>query len=96
MNNDYGVDTDQLRTMAAGAAQVADDFGSTRVSHPTSLGHEGIEEAVSYFTEKWGSGLQTRIDEMTEFADKLKNTARIFDDGQNAAQREMDSLIWDQ
>ncbi len=95
MDDDYGVDTDQLRVMAAGAAQVAAGFGSTRVSHPTSLGHAGIEEAVGFFTEKWGTGLRGRVDELTEFSGKLANTARIFDEGQNAAQRELDSLIWD-
>lgn len=95
MSNDYGVDTDQLRDMASKTVQVAEDFGSADVSHPTTLGHAGIEEAVGYFVEKWGVGLQTRVDELNDFSDKLTTTARIFDEGQDAAKQEVDSLLWD-
>lgn len=95
MSSDYGVDTDQLRVMASKTLQVAEDFGSTTVSRPTALGHAGMTDAVSFFSEKWGAGLQTRVDELGEFADKLTTTARIFDEGQDAGKREMDSLIWD-
>ena len=94
MSGDYGVDTDQLRLMASRTVQVAEDFRSTRVPLPTTLGHSRIEDAVSFFTEKWGAGLQTRVDELDEFADKLKTTARVFDQGQDASRAEMDSLIW--
>jgi len=95
VSSDYGVDTDQLRAMASKTVQVVEDFGSTEVSRSTTLGHAGIADAVSFFSEKWGVGLQTRIDELTEFSDKLTITARIFDEGQDAGKREMDSLIWD-
>jgi len=95
MDNDYGVDTEQLRAMSSKTLQVAEDFGSTEVSRPASLGHAGITEAVSFFAEKWDVGLQSRVDELNEFSDKLTTTARIFDEGQDAGKREMDSLIWD-
>ncbi|MFT4156466.1 MAG: hypothetical protein QM630_00835 [Microbacterium sp.] len=89
------IDTDQLRVMASKTVQVADDFGDTEVSCPTSLGHAGMTEAVSFFSEKWGVGLKTRVDELGEFAEKLETTARIFDEGHDAGKRELDSLIWD-
>jgi len=95
MGSDYGVDTDQLRVMASKTVQVAEDFGSTTVPRPTTLGHAGITDAVGFFSEKWGVGLQTRVDELGDFSDKLTTTARIFDEGQDAGKREMDSLIWD-
>ncbi|MFT4259812.1 hypothetical protein [Microbacterium sp.] len=89
------MDTDQLRAMASKTVRVAEDFGSTAVPRPTTLGHAGITEAVAFFADKWGTGLQTRVDELNEFSDKLTTTARIFDEGQNAGTVEMDSLIWD-
>lgn len=95
MGDDYEVDTDLLRSMASKTVQVAQDFGSTRVSHTTALGRAQIESAVDFFTEKWNAGLQLRVDELDEFAKKLKTTARIFDEGQDASRAEMDSLIWD-
>ena len=81
--------------MASKTTQVAEDFGSTRVTHPTTLGHARVEDAVEYFTQKWDAGLQTRVDELEGFAGKLKSTARVFDQGQDASRAEMDSLIWD-
>lgn len=95
VSDDYAVDTDQLRLMASRTVQVAEDFGSARVALPTTLGHEAITDAVDFFAEKWGAGLQTRVDELGEFSDKLKTTARVFDEGQDASRAEMDSLIWD-
>lgn len=52
VSSDYGVDTDQLRAMASKTVQVVEDFGSTEVSRPTTLGHAGIADAVSFFSEK--------------------------------------------
>ncbi|MDR2322303.1 hypothetical protein ACIPY5_17535 [Microbacterium sp. NPDC089698] len=95
MGADYGVDTDQLRAMASKTVRIAEDFGSTDLPRPAALHHAEITEAVRCFTEKWGIGLQTRVGELNDFADKLKTTARIFDEGQDAGKHEMDSLIWD-
>lgn len=40
MSQDYEVDTDVLRTMAAKTRRIISDVGATDLTPPTSAGHE--------------------------------------------------------
>ncbi|AMG84642.1 MULTISPECIES: hypothetical protein [Microbacterium] len=42
MSQDYEVDTDVLRTMAAKTRRIVADIGATDLTPPTSAGHEWV------------------------------------------------------
>ncbi|MGN8026866.1 hypothetical protein [Microbacterium sp. 22242] len=94
MDRDYEVDTDVLRAMAAGARRAADGFGTTRIVNPTAVGHPGVRATVDQFSTAWTKGLSDRLDDVDDFARRLATTARIFDEGQDAAKAELDAQIW--
>lgn len=94
MDADYEVDTDVLRDMASAARAAAGRFGSTRIACPSSVGDRGVSAAAHRFATAWSQGLTDRVDDVDDFARRLDTTARIFEDGQNAAKAELDVEIW--
>ncbi|KHK95866.1 hypothetical protein LK09_17765 [Microbacterium mangrovi] len=94
MDPDYEVDTDVLRTMARDARAAANRFGSIRIACPSSVGDRGVSAAAHRFSTAWSQGLTDRVDDIDDFARRLDTTARLFEEGQNAAKAELDGEIW--
>jgi len=91
----YDVDTDVLRAMASKVGRIVGELGSTAVAAPGDAGHEWVIDAAAGFGTAWSDGLSTRVSDSEDFADRLRTTARVFDEGTDAAKAEVDALIWD-
>lgn len=96
MSQDYEVDTDVLRAMAAKTRGIVGDVGSTDLAPPTSAGHEWVVAAAERFAAAWCAGLAARVTDTDDFTDRLATTARIFDEGTDAAKAEVDAMIWEE
>lgn len=96
MSRDYEIDTDVLRAMATKARRTIADLGETEVTAPGDAGHEWVVSAASGFAAAWSEGLSARTKDSYDFADRLDTTARVFDEGTDAAKSEVDAMIWDQ
>lgn len=81
--------------MASKVRRIVGELGSTRVSAPGDAGHEWVIEAAAGFSTAWSEGLSARATDSEDFADRLRTTARVFDEGTDAARAEVDALIWD-
>ncbi len=95
MQRDYDVDTDVLRSMATRARHVVTELDGDRVAAPANAGHEWVAAASADFAEAWSTGLADRVTDSYDFADRLDTTARVFDEGTDAARAEIDAMIWD-
>lgn len=62
---------------------------------PDGAGHEWVVEAASGFGSAWSDGLSARVADTEDFANRLRTTARVFDEGTDAAKAEIDAMIWD-
>lgn len=91
----YDVDTDVLRAMASKARRIVGELGSTEVAAPVDAGHEWVITAAAGFSTAWSDRLSARVSDSEDFADRLRTTARVFDEGTDAAKAEVDALIWD-
>lgn len=80
--------------MAKSARRGVEDFGASDIDRPTGLGHEWMDGAAADFSAAWTTGLSSRVTDTEDFADRLDTTARVFDDGTNAAAAEIDAMIW--
>jgi hypothetical protein len=90
----YDVDTDVLRAMASKARRLVGELESTEVAAPGDAGHEWVTGAAADFHTAWSDGLSARVSDTEDFADRLRTTARIFDEGTDAAKAEVDAMIW--
>nr|WP_201470324.1 hypothetical protein [Microbacterium hydrocarbonoxydans] len=90
----YDVGTDVLRAMASKARRIVGELGSTEVSAPGDAGHEWVVAAAAGFGAAWSDGLSARVTDCEDFADRLGTTARVFDEGTDAAKAEVDAMIW--
>ncbi len=61
---------------------------------PDDAGHEWVVAAASGFCSAWADGLSARVNDTEDFAGRLNMTARVFDDGTDAAKAEVDAMIW--
>lgn len=95
MSHDYDIDTDVLRVMAARARRAVAELGSLQVAGPVDVGHEWVASAAAGFGAAWSAGLSARVADTEDFADRLGTTARVFDEGTDAARAEIDAMIWD-
>ncbi|PKI91149.1 hypothetical protein CW368_07775 [Actinomycetales bacterium SN12] len=95
MSQDYEIDTDVLRTMATKARGAVDSLGSSEVTQPKDPGHEWVTSAAAGFSASWSEGLTDRVTDTEDFADRLDTTARVFDEGTDAAKAEIDAMIWE-
>ncbi|MBC6496238.1 MULTISPECIES: hypothetical protein [unclassified Microbacterium] len=91
----YEVDTDVLRAMASKARRIVGELGSSDAAKPADAGHEWVVAAATRFSSAWSDGLCVRVADTEDFADRLSTTARIFDEGTDAAKVEVDAMIWD-
>lgn len=91
----YDVDTDVLRAMASKARRIVGGLTSSEVMKPGDAGHEWVAAAAAGFSTAWSDGLVTRVADTDDFADRLGTTARVFDEGTDAAKAEVDAMIWD-
>ncbi|MEZ0142324.1 MULTISPECIES: hypothetical protein [unclassified Microbacterium] len=96
MSQDYEVDTDVLRAMAAKTRSIIADVGATDLTPPTSAGHEWVVAASERFAETWSAGLAARVTVSDDFTERLATTARVFDEGTDAAKAEVDAMIWEE
>lgn len=90
----YDVDTDVLRAMASKARRIVSALGSSEVMKPGDAGHEWVVAAAAGFSTAWSDGLSARVTDTDDFADRLGTTARVFDEGTDAAKAEVDAMIW--
>lgn len=90
----YDVDTDVLRAMASKARRTVEELGSSEVTKPGDAGHEWVVAAAEGFSTAWSDGLSARVTDTENFADRLGTTARVFDEGTDAAKAEVDAMIW--
>lgn len=95
MVQDYDVDTDVLRTMASSARGAAGGLSVAELSVPADSGHEWIDRAAADVAAAWDAGLVARVADTDDFADRLENTARVFDEGTDAARAEIDAMLWE-
>jgi len=95
MARDYEIDTDVLRAMSTKARRAVVALGSSEIAEPADAGHEWIIAAAADFGTKWSSGLTARVADGEDFADRLDTTARVFEEGTDAAKAEVDAMIWD-
>lgn len=91
MSQDYEIDTDMLRTKAR---RTVGELSSTEVTKPADAGHEWVVAAAKGFGTAWSDGFLSRVADTEDFADKLGTTARVFDEGTDAAKAEVDAMIW--
>ena len=94
MSQGFDVDTEVLRTMAVKVRRVVCDLSSTALKEPADAGHDWVVDAGAGFSAAWTQGLSARVTDSEDFADRLDETARIFDEGDDAAKAELDALIW--
>lgn len=88
------VETDELREWARKADAVRADFGSAVVAKSSGLGTEWVDEAVARFGESWSLALSRRLNDVDMFAENLRQTADVFDRGDDASRSELDQMIW--
>lgn len=90
----YDVDTGVLRAMASKARRTVGELRSSEVTKPGDAGHEWVVAAAAGFSTAWSDGLSDRVTDTEDFADRLGTTARVFDEGTDAAKAEVDAMIW--
>lgn len=95
MSQDYEIDTDVLRVMAAKARRTVADLDVSALTEPADPGHEWVVTAAAGFSAAWSQGLTARVTDTEDFADRLDTTARVFDEGTDAARAEVDGMIWE-
>jgi hypothetical protein len=95
MSQDYEIDTDVLRAMATKTRSIVAELGSTDVPDTAEAGHEWVTTAAAGFSASWSEGLTARSTDADDFAERLATTARIFDEGTDAAKAEVDAMIWE-
>ncbi|MGO2521102.1 MAG: hypothetical protein ACTH8F_13340 [Microbacterium sp.] len=95
MSQDYEIDTDVLREMAAKARRTVADLDVSALSDPADAGHEWVVAAAAGFATAWSQGLTARVTDTEDFAERLDTTARVFDEGTDAARAEVDAMIWE-
>lgn len=88
------IDTDALRAFATRAAAVRADFGSTVVAQSSGLGADSIDEAVARFGDTWTMALGRRLSDVDMLSENLRQTADVFDRGDEASSSELDQMIW--
>lgn len=88
------VDTDELRAFAKQAATVRGDFGSAVVAQSSGLGAGSVDEAVARFGETWTTALGRRLSDVDMLVENLRQTAEVFDRGDEASSSELDQMIW--
>jgi hypothetical protein len=94
MSQDYEIDTDVLRRMATKARSTVLSMSSSELTAPGDAGHEWVTTAAADFSAAWSQGLTARVTDTEGFAERLDTTARIFDEGTDAAKAEVDTMIW--
>ena len=94
MSQGFDVDTDVLRAMAQKVRRVIGDLAPFDMEAPTRAGHDGVIAAGSDFRSAWSCGLSARATDSHDFADRIDQTARVFDEGDDAAKAELDAMIW--
>ncbi|MCI1019502.1 hypothetical protein HWD99_12775 [Microbacterium sp. C5A9] len=80
--------------MASKARRTVGELGSSVMTTPADAGHEWVDVAAAGFRAAWSDGLAARVTDTEDFADRLGTTARIFDEGTDAAKAEIDAMIW--
>ncbi|MGJ0388900.1 hypothetical protein [Microbacterium sp. CGR1] len=90
----YDVDTDVLRAMSSKAIRVVGELTSREVTKLGDAGYEWVVAAAARFCTAWSDGLSARVTDTDDFADRLRTTARVFDEGTDAAKAEVDAMIW--
>ncbi|MBC6496528.1 type VII secretion target [Microbacterium sp. 4-7] len=88
------VDTDELRAFATKAASLRGDFGSAVVAQSSGLGARSITAAVARFGDAWTTALGRRLADVDMVAENLRQTAEVFDRGDEASSSELDQMIW--
>ncbi len=88
------VETDDLRAWAKKVRAVRDDFGSAVVAQSAGLGCVTVDDAVARFGDTWTTALTRRLDDVDMFAENLRQTADVFDRGDDASRTEIDQMIW--
>lgn len=94
MTQSVEVDTGVLRAMAVKVRRVVADLDASDLGEPADAGHERIVAAGAEFGSAWSRGLEARVADSEDFADRLESTARVFDEGEDAAKAELDAMIW--
>lgn len=95
MSQDYEIDTDVLRTMATKARNTVTRLDASELAKAEGAGHEWVVTAAAGFSASWSEGLADRVKDTEDFAERLRTTARVFDEGTNAAKAEVDAMIWE-
>lgn len=88
------VETDELRAFATKAAAVRGDFGSPVVAQSSGLGEDWVDAAVARFGDTWTTALGRRLGDVDMLAENLRQTAEVFDRGDEASSSELDQMIW--
>ncbi|QDE36099.1 hypothetical protein FIV50_15685 [Microbacterium foliorum] len=88
------VETDELRAFATQAESVRGGFGSAVVAQSSGLGADSIDEAVARFGDTWSKALGRRLGDVDMLAENLRQTAEVFDRGDEASSSELDQMIW--
>ncbi|WP_292790159.1 MULTISPECIES: hypothetical protein [unclassified Microbacterium] len=52
--------------------------------------------ASERFADAWSAGLAARVTDSDDFSERLATTARVFDEGTDAAKAEVDAMIWEE
>lgn len=80
--------------MESKARRIVEELRSSEVTTPGDAGHEWMVAAAAGFSTAWSDGLSARVADTEDFADRLGTTARVFDEGTDAAKAEVDAMIW--
>ncbi|WP_431075444.1 type VII secretion target [Microbacterium phyllosphaerae] len=88
------VETDELRAFAKKASSLRGDFGSAVVAQSSGLGVGSITAAVARFGDVWTTSLGRRLADVDMLAENLRQTAEVFDRGDEASSSELDQMIW--
>lgn len=88
------VETDELRAFAKKAAAVREDFGSAVVAQSSGLGADPVEAAAARFGDTWTTALGRRLEDVDMLVENLRQTAEVFDRGDDASRSELDQMIW--
>lgn len=88
------VETDELRAVARKAAALREDFGSAVVAQTSGLGAGAVDVAVARFGDTWTAALRRRLADVDMLVENLRQTADVFDRGDDASRSELDQMIW--
>ena len=64
------------------------------MARSSGLGAPWVDDAVDRFATVWSTAVERRLADVDMFAENLRQTADVFDQGDDASRSELDQMIW--